>query len=124
MGSIKKRPLKAFVRYDGKGRIVAGSLILRRKTPKVGNWKEIPAYKCCNPYDIDCLEYSLTVGAETVQLWYTTCATVPMGPVEVTGPTIYTFCGKRDTVTTSGGEIAVLGNCSQSTSTTTTTTTT
>lgn len=44
-----KRPLKAYVRFDGSGRIVAGSLILRRNKPKVGKWQEIPAYECCNP---------------------------------------------------------------------------
>jgi Leucine-rich repeat (LRR) protein len=42
------RPLKAYVRFDGSGRIVAGSLILRKNKPKVGKWKEIPAYECCN----------------------------------------------------------------------------
>lgn len=47
MGSIDKK-LKAYVRYDGSGRVVAGSLILRRKKPKVGKWVEIPAYECCN----------------------------------------------------------------------------
>ena len=44
-----KRDLKGFVRVDGSGRIVSGSLILRRKMPKVGRWIEIPAYECCNP---------------------------------------------------------------------------
>ena len=48
MGSINSRPLRAFVRYDGSNRIVAGSLILRKNKPKVGKWKEIPAYECCN----------------------------------------------------------------------------
>jgi hypothetical protein len=48
MGSINSRPLRAFVRFDGSGRIVAGSLILRKNKPKVGKWKEIPAYECCN----------------------------------------------------------------------------
>jgi hypothetical protein len=43
-----KRDLKAFVRYDGSGRVVAGSLILRRQKPKVGKWTEIQGYKCCN----------------------------------------------------------------------------
>lgn len=44
--SVNKN-LKAFVRYDGSGRIVAGSLILRKKMPKVGKWKEIDAHECC-----------------------------------------------------------------------------
>jgi hypothetical protein len=43
-----KRDLKAFVRYDGSGRVVAGSLILRKQKPKVGKWKEIQEYQCCN----------------------------------------------------------------------------
>jgi hypothetical protein len=49
MASINKRPLKAFVRYDGTGRVIAGSLILQANKPKVGNWQEIDAYECCNP---------------------------------------------------------------------------
>ena len=40
--------LKAFVRYDGSGRVIAGSLILQRFKPKVGNWVEIDANECCN----------------------------------------------------------------------------
>ena len=46
---INNRPLKAFVRFDGSGRIVAGSLVLRKNKPKVGKWKEIQAYECCVP---------------------------------------------------------------------------
>ena len=41
--------LKAYVRYDGTGRVIAGSLILQRSKPKVGNWVEIDANECCNP---------------------------------------------------------------------------
>lgn len=41
--------LKAFVRFDGSGRVVAGSLILRKNKPKVGKWQEITANECCNP---------------------------------------------------------------------------
>lgn len=44
-----KRINKAYVRYDGSGRVIAGSLILNRFKPQVGNWSEIPAYECCNP---------------------------------------------------------------------------
>ena len=43
-----KKDLKAFVRFDGSGRVVSGSLILRRRMPKVGKWQEVPAYECCN----------------------------------------------------------------------------
>jgi len=48
MGSLDKK-LNAYVRMDGQGRVVAGSLILRRKMPKVGKWVSIPGYQCCNP---------------------------------------------------------------------------
>jgi len=48
MAQNNNRPLKAYVRFDGTGRIVPSSLILRRKKPKVGKWVEIPAYECCN----------------------------------------------------------------------------
>ena len=56
-----KKDLKAFVRYDGTGRVIAGSLILQRNKPKVGNWDQINAYECCSPdcippqYEIDFL---------------------------------------------------------------------
>jgi hypothetical protein len=45
MGS-NNRDLKAYVRYDGSGRVVAGSLILRRNKPKVGNWHQVQGYEC------------------------------------------------------------------------------
>jgi len=47
--ATSKKDLKAFVRIDGQGRVVAGSLILRQNKPKVGKWREIPAFECCNP---------------------------------------------------------------------------
>ena len=46
MGSNQN--LKAYVRYDGSGRVVAGSLVLRRTKPQNGNWKEIQRNECCN----------------------------------------------------------------------------
>jgi len=48
MGSSKLKDLKAFVRYDGSGRVVAGSLVFRKNKPKNGRWVEIPKSLCCN----------------------------------------------------------------------------
>jgi hypothetical protein len=45
MGSNQN--LKAYVRYDGSNRVVAGSLIFRRKKPTVGRWHEISITECC-----------------------------------------------------------------------------
>jgi len=68
MATIDKRPLKAYVRFDGTGRIVPSSLILRRKKPKVGKWVEIPAYESCNDTTTstttaapECLSYAFTI---------------------------------------------------------------
>jgi len=53
-----RRDLKAYARYDGSGRIIPGSNILRKNEPKNGNWKEIPAYRCCNDnLPSNCIEF-------------------------------------------------------------------
>lgn len=44
------RELKAFVRLDGAGRKIGGSLVYRKNKPKVGNWVQVQAYECCDPY--------------------------------------------------------------------------
>lgn len=48
--ATNKRDLRAYVRYDGTGRVIPGSLILSRLKPKVGNWKPITTYTCCDPF--------------------------------------------------------------------------
>ena len=55
-----KRILKGYVRIDGQGRVVSGSLILRQKIPRVGKWEEVPAYECCN--------YTTTTSTTTLYL--------------------------------------------------------
>ena len=59
--AINNRPLKAYVRFDGSGRIVAGSLILRKNKPKVGKWKEIQAYECCGDIECGCEKNTLVI---------------------------------------------------------------
>jgi hypothetical protein len=46
-----KRDLKGFVRIDNQGRIVPGSLILRKKMPVStgGRFIEVTTYECCAP---------------------------------------------------------------------------
>ena len=79
-----KKALKAFVRFDGSGRVVAGSLILRKNKPKVGKWQEITGYECCNQtttttttaiplvaYSIKTSGYELTIDA---------CTSIQSGP--------------------------------------------
>lgn len=47
-----KRFLKAYARFDGSGRIVPSSTILRKNKPKVGSWKEVQTYLCCNGVEL------------------------------------------------------------------------
>jgi len=78
MGAYNRKDLKAYVRYDGSGRVVAGSLILRRQKPKVGNWKEVPAYECCAPTTTTTTSTSsTTTTTTTVRATTTTTTTTP-----------------------------------------------
>lgn len=70
-----QKKLKAFVRYDGSGRVVASSLILRKNKPRVGRWFEIPTYECCN---------ETTTTTTTTGIPTTTTTTTP---------TVYDFTG-------------------------------
>jgi hypothetical protein len=79
MATIDNRPLKAFVRFDGTGRIVPSSLILRRKKPKVGKWVEIPAYECCNPTTTTTTSSSSTTTTTTTVAPTTTTTTTTGG---------------------------------------------
>jgi hypothetical protein len=74
------RPLKAYVRFDGSGRVVAGSLILRKNKPKVGKWQEINAYECCN--------YVPTTTTTTTAAPTTTTTTTTAAPTTTTTTTI------------------------------------
>lgn len=53
--ATNKISLKAYVRYDGNGRVIPGSLILNRFKPRVGKWQEINVNKCCNYVALDIL---------------------------------------------------------------------
>jgi len=49
MGTINKRSLKLWMRYDGNGKLISGSAVWRLKSPKNGRWVQITqAYECCN----------------------------------------------------------------------------
>jgi hypothetical protein len=67
--ATNKRDLKAYVRFDGTGRIVPGSLVLRRAKPKVGNWKEIQGYECCNDVTLTFTPSSPTITDVTLRLF-------------------------------------------------------
>jgi len=46
--AYNKKELRAYVRMDGQGRVIAGSLVLRKSKPKNGKWIEIQTYECCD----------------------------------------------------------------------------
>ena len=77
MGAYNRKDLKAYVRYDGNGRVVAGSLVLRRSIPKVGNWKEVPAYECCAPTTTTSTSSTTTTTTSTSSTTTTTTTAAP-----------------------------------------------
>jgi hypothetical protein len=86
-----KRDLKAFVRFDGSGRIVAGSLILRKNKPKVGKWHEIQAYECCNyiPTTTTTTTATPTTTTTTSSTSSTTSTTTTVAPTTTTTTTAF-----------------------------------
>lgn len=69
MGSVKLKDLKAFVRYDGSGRVVSGSLVFRKKKPKNGRWVEIPKNLCCNENPSSTTTTTTQGGGSTPTAW-------------------------------------------------------
>lgn len=104
--------LKAYVRYDGTGRVIAGSLILQRSKPKVGNWQEIDANECCNPTTtttttteipvttttttttaLDCFCYDVdNQTAGTLEYTYTECGSEVATTASINADTISIVC--------------------------------
>lgn len=71
---MSNKKLNAYVRFDGSGRVVAGSLILRKKMPKVGRWQQIRAYECCEPVLNQPVVTDISVGtvsSSTIQITWT-----------------------------------------------------
>lgn len=64
-----KRDLKAYARFDGTGRIVPGSLVLRRSKPKVGKWHEVEAYECCTDVTLTFTPTSPAITDVTLRLF-------------------------------------------------------
>jgi hypothetical protein len=75
--ATNKRDLKAYVRFDGSGRVVPGSLVLRRNKPKVGKWQEIVGYECCNPTTTTTTTVPVTTTTTTTVAPTTTTTTTP-----------------------------------------------
>jgi len=58
-------------------------LILRKNKPKVGKWKEIPAYECCNPTTTTSTTAAPTTTTSTT-VAPTTTTTTTAAPIEFT----------------------------------------
>jgi len=67
--ATNNRPLKAFVRFDGNGKVVSSSLIWRKNKPKVGKWKEIQGYECCNDVTLTHEVVDTDIKAVTLRLF-------------------------------------------------------
>lgn len=82
MGQQKNTSLKAYVRFDGTGRIVPSSLILQRFKPKDGNWQEINATECCGY-----VPTTTTTSTSTSTSTSTTTTTTTVAPTTTTTTT-------------------------------------
>jgi hypothetical protein len=82
MANGNNKRLKAYVRYDGSGRVVPSSVILARFKPKVGNYKEINAYECCNDTALpaNCIEFVVDTTGDTFFIFNFTT----IGPINFT----------------------------------------
>jgi hypothetical protein len=69
--ATNNRSLKAYARFDGTGRIVPGSLVLRKNKPKVGTWKEVPYDLCCGggcmQFTIDLQLLNVVINADEIE---------------------------------------------------------
>ena len=89
--SNNNNKLKAFVRFDGSGRVVSSSLIVQAFKPKVGNWKEIDAKECCN-YTTTTTTTVAPTTTSTTTVAPTTTSTTTVAPTTTTTTTvIYSF---------------------------------
>jgi len=114
--SSNKRINKAYVRYDGTGRVISGSLILSRVKPTVGNWVEIDAYECCNSITTTT---STTTGIPT-----TTTSTTTLTPTTTTSTTSTSTSTSTTTSTTTATPTTTSTTTTATPTTTTTSTTT
>ncbi len=80
--------LKAFVRFDGSGRIVPSSLIVQAFKPKVGNYKEIDANECCNYTTTTTTTVAPTTTTSTT-VAPTTTSTTTIAPTTTTSTTVF-----------------------------------
>lgn len=62
--------LKAWVRYDGTGRVISGGPIFQVNKPKVGNWRQIDANLCCNGNTPTTTTTTTNGGGGTPTAWF------------------------------------------------------
>ncbi len=97
----------AYVRLDGEGRVVSGSVVLRKKKPVTGHWMQIQAQQCCFPYT------SLETTPEDVILsdieFTILCDDVPVSVTSLTSPVSTSI---QDIVDTLNANLGYLGEFS------------
>ena len=95
--------LKAYVRFDGTGRVIPGSLILQRSKPKVGNWTEINANECCGYIPTPSTTTTTTAAPTTT----TTTSVAPTTTTTTTVASLYLISGVYSSSSTNICDIPV-----------------
>lgn len=120
--------LKAYIRFDGSGRVIPGSLLLQRFKPKSGGkWQEIDAYECCNytitttttatptttttTTTISCICYSVQEAGGVIGASYSyiDCNGIPVVDVPIGEFEVINVCALLDSIT-SATELTILSN--------------
>lgn len=114
-----RKGLKAFIRYDGSGRVVPSGVILARKKPKVGKWVEGLAYLCCN---FTTTTTSTTSSTTTHTTTSTTTTATPTTTTTTTVPATTTTTTTHTTTTTTTATPTTTTTTTHPATTTTTTT--
>ena len=83
--------LKAWLRYDGTGRVVTAGPILQANKPKVGNWRQMNADLCCNPSGSTT---TTTTAVPATTSTTTTSGNLPTPYILAVGQNAETACGE------------------------------
>lgn len=108
--------LRAFIRIDGSGKLMANSFVIQKNVPKYGAWQEVPMYDRFLTVNVEDTapvyentSYGVSVlDGETATFVYDDPETgITAAPVTLVGPLSQLVNAKTDTIVPTEGPITV-----------------